>query len=329
VKKLQLISIIKLILFFAVISHCSAGDVDFKSSNLPIIIIDTNGLDIVDEPKTPAHMGIIHNSEGLINLISDPFTEYDGRIGIELRGKSSQSWPKKPYGIETWDEEKENNNVSIFGMPKENDWVLHAPYVDKSLMRNVFMYQLAADLGWYAPRTQFCELIVNGKYMGVYVFIEKIKRDKNRVNISKSDSADISGGYLLEMIINSKLEEDESHFKLPQSQKEIVIKYPKAKDLSQEQHAYISSYFKNFETVLNSDSFTDSLDGYANYIDMPSFVDHMLLSEAFNQLDAFSHSVYFYKQQNGKLFLGPGWDYNRSEERRVGKECRSRWSPYH
>ena len=21
--------------------------------------------------------------------------------------------------------------------------------------------------------------------------------------------------------------------------------------------------------------------------------------------------------------------YNRSEERRVGKECRSRWSPYH
>ena len=23
------------------------------------------------------------------------------------------------------------------------------------------------------------------------------------------------------------------------------------------------------------------------------------------------------------------WDSNRSEERRVGKECRSRWSPYH
>src|SRR2546429_9775274 len=23
------------------------------------------------------------------------------------------------------------------------------------------------------------------------------------------------------------------------------------------------------------------------------------------------------------------WDFTRSEERRVGKECRSRWSPYH
>ena len=26
--------------------------------------------------------------------------------------------------------------------------------------------------------------------------------------------------------------------------------------------------------------------------------------------------------------FGPG-DFSRSEERRVGKECRSRWSPYH
>ena len=26
---------------------------------------------------------------------------------------------------------------------------------------------------------------------------------------------------------------------------------------------------------------------------------------------------------------GSFWDYLRSEERRVGKECRSRWSPYH
>ena len=30
-----------------------------------------------------------------------------------------------------------------------------------------------------------------------------------------------------------------------------------------------------------------------------------------------------------KLLLNPGIVRNRSEERRVGKECRSRWSPYH
>ena len=27
--------------------------------------------------------------------------------------------------------------------------------------------------------------------------------------------------------------------------------------------------------------------------------------------------------------FGEGWFVQRSEERRVGKECRSRWSPYH
>ena len=31
----------------------------------------------------------------------------------------------------------------------------------------------------------------------------------------------------------------------------------------------------------------------------------------------------------GVTCWGPCWSYNRSEERRVGKECRSRWSPYH
>ena len=31
----------------------------------------------------------------------------------------------------------------------------------------------------------------------------------------------------------------------------------------------------------------------------------------------------------GSWVLGIGYDPDRSEERRVGKECRSRWSPYH
>ena len=29
------------------------------------------------------------------------------------------------------------------------------------------------------------------------------------------------------------------------------------------------------------------------------------------------------------MFLAAPYGMNRSEERRVGKECRSRWSPYH
>ena len=36
---------------------------------------------------------------------------------------------------------------------------------------------------------------------------------------------------------------------------------------------------------------------------------------------------YVIKEEKSKLLEAVG--VNRSEERRVGKECRSRWSPYH
>ena len=63
----------------------------FSSSNLPIFIIQTqNNVEIPDEPKTTAHLGIIWNGDGEINNITDPFNDYDGQIGIEIRGSSSQ-----------------------------------------------------------------------------------------------------------------------------------------------------------------------------------------------------------------------------------------------
>ena len=86
------------------------------------MIINTGKLDIPDEPKIPAHMGIINNGAESRNSITDPFNEYDGFIGIELRGTSSLNWPKKSYGIETRDAEGENNNVSILGMDDKIEW---------------------------------------------------------------------------------------------------------------------------------------------------------------------------------------------------------------
>ena len=39
---------------------------------------------------------------------------------------------------------------------------------------------------------------------------------------------------------------------------------------------------------------------------------------------------FFAKDPTGEAYVNPdGAEYKRSEERRVGKECRSRWSPYH
>jgi len=115
----------------------------FTTSHLPIVIVNTNGQDIPNENKITAHMGIIDNGPGETNHLSDPYNHYDGFIGIELRGSSTLWFPKKQFAVETRDNLGENNNVSLFGMPEENDWIFNAPYTDKSLMRNVLIYKMA------------------------------------------------------------------------------------------------------------------------------------------------------------------------------------------
>ncbi len=62
--------------------------------------------------------------------------------------------------------------------------------------------------------------------------------------------------------MKKQLEAGETHFKLPHSGKEIVVKYPKPEDIQAEQFQYISSYLSDFEDALNSESFTDPENGY-------------------------------------------------------------------
>lgn len=117
-------------------STASAQIPTLTSSNLPLIIINTDGQPIVDEPKITASMGIIDNGLGVRNNVTDPFNNYNGKIGIEIRGSSSQSFPKKQYSVELRDNAGAGIKASLLGMPSEEDWVLFAPYNDKSLMRD-------------------------------------------------------------------------------------------------------------------------------------------------------------------------------------------------
>ena len=82
-----------LLLFFPCIAF---SQVNFQSSNLPIVVITTpNGQAIPDEPKITAQMQVIDNGAGLINHLSDPPNGYNGLIGIERRGSSSQDLSDK------------------------------------------------------------------------------------------------------------------------------------------------------------------------------------------------------------------------------------------
>ncbi|KAA3657487.1 MAG: T9SS C-terminal target domain-containing protein, partial [Calditrichaeota bacterium] len=296
---------------------------EFTDSNLPIVIINTNGKTIPDEPKITAQMGIIYNGKGKRNGIDDPFNIYDGAIGIEVRGSSSQIFPKKQYAIETRDSQGENLNVSLLGMPKENDWILYAPYSDKSMMRNVLEYTLSNNIGRYASRTRTCEVMLNGDYKGVYVLMEKVKRDKNRVNIAKleanpSGPDGLSGGYIIKLdkptgeSYGGWRSKYPSH--VPENQRLFIqYHYPSPSDITYEQGEFIRKHFDAFEKVLYDANFKDEQLEYKKYIDIDSFVDHLILVEISKNVDAYRLSSYLYKENDsdgGLICAGPVWDYN-------------------
>ena len=290
--------------------------VTYGESNIPIIVIDTFGEEIYDDPRIPAYMGIVDNPEGM-NHIDDPFNDYDGMITIELRGNSSQWNGKKPYRLETVDEDGENNNVSLLGMPEENDWVLYAPWQDKTLIRNVLTYQLSNEMGRYAARTRYCELYLNGDYKGVYVLMEKIKRDQNRINISKLEpdettGDDVTGGYILKFdwywtgdnIGGFQSEYDGMLYN---------YHYPKPDDIVPEQEEYIQQYIYDFETVMLDPDYTNIEIGYPAIMNVGSFVDHIILQELSKNVDAYRLSTYIYKDRDSidnRLTAGPVWDIN-------------------
>ena len=83
-------------LLFFLLGHSLFSQVNFESSNLPIVVIDTKGQIIIDDPRIKANMGIIDNGAGNRNNIDDPLNNYDGKISIEISGSSSQYlFPKK------------------------------------------------------------------------------------------------------------------------------------------------------------------------------------------------------------------------------------------
>ena len=290
------------------------------SSNLPIAVVDTMGKSISQTAQTSSFAGIIDTStDGRARLTDLP--DFAGRAGINVRGKSSAGFAKKQYHFETWDEYDQDMDVSILGFPADSDWILQGPYSDKSLMRNFLSYKWSNDLGRYAVRMRYIEMFLNtdgggislSDYIGVYIFMEKIKRGADRVDITKLEPSDdaepqISGGYIIK---KDKIDAGEPAFNTSRGLSLLYVE-PKPEDITQAQRDWIRNYLIEFETALYGSNFSDPVDGYAGYIDVGSFIDVHILVELTKNIDGFRLSTYMFKDRNGKLVMGPVWDYNLS-----------------
>ena len=113
------------------------------------------------------------------------------------------------YGFETWSDTPgpgdsqygyEDVDVSLVGLPEEEDWILQGPHQDDSLVQNVLTYNIARETGMYAARTRYCVLSIDGVFKGVYILMEKLKRGPDRIDVSRNDNtSDLSGGWIVKI----------------------------------------------------------------------------------------------------------------------------------
>ncbi|MDZ4824584.1 MAG: CotH kinase family protein [Flavobacteriales bacterium] len=297
----------------------------FPGSTLPVVKISTFGIEIPNDPKVEALFELVNHDDGSLNFYTDTVYEYAGNVLIELQGFTGPYYPKKNYDFDVIDDLGNKIDTSLLDMPAENDWMLKAEYLDGTLMYNSIAYEFSRRMGQYAPRTKFCEVFVDGDYVGVYTLTEKVKRDNNRVDIAKLNPEDIAGteltgGYIIEMNINGAPGNWNSEYEainvgtngLPVEFKHV---YPKATDIDPIQHGYIKAWVDSFEYALHQPDFDDPFGGYRKWIDEDSFIDFMLVNEFSTNYDSYGRSTYLFKDKSTSddslMHIGPPWDYDR------------------
>lgn len=291
-----------------------------QTADLPIILVDTKQkcLDKNVKDKIPATMRVL---DGATNAVADSAKGKLYDIGIKVRGQSSAMFPKPGYSVEVRDPAGVGIDVSMLGLPAADDWVFHGPYVDKSMLRNSLAHWLFRQAGRYSPRTMHFDLYINGVYRGVYVLIEKIKRGKYRVDVSKLKEDDISGddvtgGYIWAFDktgtnTGGAGSGDVNNEGFGTSDGlNVILHYPKKENIKPQQEEYLKKYLNDLEGLFKNGK---NGSGYENYVDVGSAVDYVLHQEVTNNADSYWCSFFLHKPKDskgGKVTLGPPWDFN-------------------
>ncbi|MDF9829308.1 CotH kinase family protein [Parabacteroides sp. PF5-6] len=298
------------------------------SSNLPLVLItlDERMADKSDDKRVSASMKIIWDKDGERNQVSDTeHYDYDGKIGIKYRGNSSY-WnsDKKPFAVRIQDEDGKKKKASILGMGEDEDWALLAPYTDKSMIRDVLLFDLMRGSFEYVPTGRYCEVFLNGIYQGVYIMTARVRQGANRINIKKptADSGDgLTGGYHLEI----DRDDDPGFWGVVRPMDAwgvhaakgacyYQMKYPDWEDLTDAQKRYIKERVWGMERSIAGEDFKNPKTGYRAYLDTLSLADFYIAQELAKNIDGYRLSTPFYKDKDSvdPRFKFSIWDFNIS-----------------
>lgn len=306
-------------------SHHPDVKVNLTTSDLPIVKIDLNEkMAKKDEDRrVHADMKIIWRKDGGLNSVDDTKNyNYNGKIDIRYRGNTSYSFSaKKPFSFKTIDLSGNKQKVSLLGIPKDDDWVLMAPYNDRSLIRDALIFDLMRGTFEYVPEFIYCELILNGVYEGIYILGTRPRKGNNRFDIKKptSDVGDgLTGGYQITIDhveqpgFFGKQYIKDLYEKEMKRNNFFCVKYPDAEDITPAQRAYIENYVWDMERSASSENFRDKEQGYRAYLDTMSLMNYFISQEISKNIDGYRLSTPMYKYLDSKdkrLFFSI-WDFN-------------------
>lgn len=287
-------------------------ETEIDTLNLPVFIINTE-----NSAPIPDKENYVNCSISLINAESEYNFDPVG-AGIRLRGNATMNYPKKPYRI------KFNDKQNLFGFGSYKSWVLLALYEDFSAIKDYAAFKFARSIreenGAFVPQSRHVEVYLNGAYAGLYLLTEQVQEDIGRVGVeAEFDEKATEVPFLVEWDEYAKDEgvENVDWFKIenPDNIERKVsyfnVKYPEADQrYTQEQFEYIKNYIQTVNSLAHTAGVTQA--EFEEYVDLPTFIDYYLVQEFMGQVDINWKSVYMSKTTNGKLVMGPVWDFDWS-----------------
>ena len=353
-------------------TNCSISNEDLNNitSNLPIIMVNTgdnnNKFPSVSngkhcsasaddlKKKRSVDVKILWNKNGTVSS-TDAYSNganlyYDRKARMNYRGSSSLNFEKKSFAFCPGDEmcgddekgvdyvKTKKMNMFNIGSAEDKDWVLYAAYPDPSMMRNILaMETYSAMTGKWGVKNQYVELYIDGKYQGVYVFMDKITKNDNRVNIKwkidKSDDSKSKREFILKFDktdVADRYEDasgDQKTFESDMTGKTGIntydtkvdqrfeIEYPEKEDIEKDYgegawadvYTFISGKVNEFEKAIADGDFNK----VRNLINYESWADFFIINEFTKNVDAYRAScVFVFKDE--KFEAWPLWDYELS-----------------
>lgn len=213
---------------------------------------------------------------------------------VKRRGGYSIVFPKHSYELDF------KQDISLAGLPADDDWILNANYIDKTFLRHVISYELFMDMNKnnIAPKCQFVNVYLNKKYNGLYVLMEKLDKSSLKIK-SKDGSAFIfKEPHIFRTSMENIIPQKKGNFHQQTYPKKIV----------KDQAAYIEDIR---EFILSSDDTIFSQE-IANKFDLTNLIDWHLLLLISNNSDGILKNFYLYKQSAESLLRVAPWDYDHS-----------------